>query len=339
MSRSLEAYQAAYREHMLGLNYAEQTVAYKDRALTWFVEWCHERGIDSIEQITRPVLQRYQRYLSHAIDRGNKPLSVASQRNRLASVRTWFIFLMRENFLLYNPASEMELPRPVKQLPKVPLTAEEAEQILIQPDLSTEIGIRDRAIMEVLYSTGIRRQELVDLRLRDVNPSGGVLAIRQGKGKKDRFVPIGERALEWVTKYIHDVRPYQELPRSPENLFLDEMGQKMGKNPLSNRVKKYVTQANIDKEGSCHLFRHTVATLMLENGADIRFIQQLLGHEAISSTQIYTHVSIHKLKEVHQLTHPAKTPENGHIEEIEPISSEDDLLTALAMESEEEKLH
>ena len=140
-ARSLESYAAVYKEQMLAQNYAPQTVQYKHASLRWFIEWCHERGIVQIEEITRPVLQRYQRYLCTAIHRGGKPLSIASQRNRLAAVRTWFTFLMRENFLLYNPASELELPKPEKRLPAHTLTVEEAEQILIQPDLSTEMGI------------------------------------------------------------------------------------------------------------------------------------------------------------------------------------------------------
>jgi integrase/recombinase XerD len=239
---------------------------------------------------------------------------------------------MRENLLLYNPASELELPKPEKRLPKHTLTTEEAELVLIQPDLETEKGIRDRAILEVLYSTGIRRQEVINLCLQDVNTASGVLFIQQGKGKKDRFVPIGERALLWVNKYKQDVRPYHHLPRSPDALFLDETGKALDPHKVSRAVKKYVKMANIDKIGSCHLFRHTMATLMLENGADIRFIQQMLGHSQLSTTEIYTHVAIHKLKEVHRLTHPAKV----HSSEKVDVSPEDELFALLVAEEDEE---
>jgi len=155
--RSLEVYALAYKEQLQALGYATQSVQYKHASLIWFIEWCHERGIERIEAITRPVLQRYQRHLYFAVSRSGKPLSVASQRNRLTAVRTWFKFLMRENLILYNPASELELPKPEKRLPKHTLSAEEAELILTQPDLDTDQGVRDRAILEVLYSTGIRR--------------------------------------------------------------------------------------------------------------------------------------------------------------------------------------
>ncbi|WP_456405764.1 site-specific tyrosine recombinase XerC [Thiolapillus sp.] len=336
--RSLEAYALAYKEHLKARDYATQSVQYKYASLIGFIDWCHERGIDRIEQITRPILQRYQRHLYYAISRSGKPLSVASQRNRLTAVRTWFKFLMRENLILYNPASELELPKPEKRLPKHTLTPEEAERVLSQPDIDTDAGLRDRAILEVLYSTGIRRQEVINLTRQDINSGAGILAVRQGKGKKDRFVPIGERALIWLEKYLDDVRPQHALPSSPDNVFLDETGRDLDPHKVSRAVKKYVKQATIDKVGSCHLFRHTMATLMLENGADIRFIQQMLGHSQLSTTEIYTHVAIHKLKEIHTATHPAR-PGRGRDREQEETSeaTEEALLSALAAEAEDEE--
>jgi integrase/recombinase XerD len=336
--RSLEAYALAYKEQLHARGYATQSVEYKYASLIWFIDWCHERGIERIEQITRPVLQRYQRHLYYAISRSGKPLSIASQRNRLTAVRTWFKFLMRENLILYNPASELELPKPERRLPKHTLTAGEAEQVLSQPDLDTEAGLRDRALLEVLYSTGIRRQEVINLTGPDVNTGAGVLAIRQGKGKRDRFVPVGERALQWIEAYREAVRPQHALPSSPENLFLDETGKALDPHKVSRAVKKYVKQSGIDKVGSCHLFRHTMATLMLENGADLRFIQQMLGHSQVSTTEIYTHVAIHKLKEIHTATHPAKARQSGPDgAEQEEELTEEALWATLEGEAEEEK--
>jgi len=251
---------------------------------------------------------------------------VQSQRNRLTAIRTWFKFLIRENLILYNPASELELPKAEKRLPKHTLTQDEVEAILSQPNLESDMGIRDRAILEVLYSTGIRRQELINVRPEDLNTQAGILAVRQGKGKKDRFVPIGDRALAWTTKYLEDVRPHYRVAGSPDNVFLESSGQDLEKHRLGRTVKNYVKQAGIDKGGSCHLFRHTMATLMLENGADIRFIQQMLGHAQISTTEIYTHVAIYKLKEIHTLTHPAKLARDRD----ETAGSDDELFTALA---------
>ena len=333
--RSLEAYALAYKEQLQAQHYATQSVQYKYVSLGWFIEWCHERGIDRIEQITRPILQRYQRHLYYAISRSGKPLSVASQRNRLSAVRTWFKFLMRENLILYNPASELELPKPEKRLPKHTLTVDEAELVLSQPDVETDQGLRDRALLEVLYSTGIRRQEVINLTRQDVNAGAGIIAVRQGKGKKDRFVPVGERALLWIEKYLDDVRPQHALPSSPDNVFLDETGKILDPHKVSRAVKKYVKQSGVTKVGSCHLFRHTMATLMLENGADIRFIQQMLGHSQLSTTEIYTHVAIHKLKEIHTATHPARADKYQSDNKEEPTES--DLLLTLAAEATEEE--
>ena len=329
--RSLEAYALAYKEQLKAQHYATQSIQYKYASLGWFIEWCHERGIDKIEQITRPILQRYQRHLYYEISRSGKPLSVASQRNRLTAVRTWFKFLMRENLILYNPASELELPKPEKRLPKHTLTAEEAEMVMMQPDLETDKGIRDRAILEVLYSTGIRRQEVINIAHCDLNRGAGILAVRQGKGRKDRFVPIGERSLLWVQKYLDEVRPQHCLPSSPDNVFLDEAGRELDPHRVSRAVKKYVKLSEVDKVGSCHLFRHTMATLMLENGADIRFIQQMLGHAMLSTTEIYTHVAIHKLKEIHTVTHPARADKYSS-----SLPAQDELLLTLAAEADEE---
>ena len=323
----------AYVEQLKTLHYASQSVQYKHASLKWFIEWCQERGIDNIETITRPVIQRYQRHLYYQISRTGKPLSVQSQRNRLTAVRTWFKFLMRENLILYNPASEIDLPKSEKRLPKHALTVEEAEKVLAQPDIHTDSGMRDRAILEVFYSTGIRRAELVNLCMEDINRGAGVLAIRQGKGRKDRFVPVGDRALLWLNKYLEDVRPQYSLPSSPDNLFLDERGIALDPHVVSRAVQKYVKQSGIGKTGRCHLFRHTMATLMLENGADIRFIQQMLGHTLLSTTEIYTHVAIHKLKEIHTATHPAKVKQRVNGDDSPAI---DELFDALEDEQSEE---
>jgi len=341
--RSLQAYVHAYIEHLKARNYATQSVQYKRASLLWFLDWCKERGIERIGEITRPVLQRYQRHLYYAVGKGDKPLSIQSQCNRLTALRTWFRFLMRENLILYNPASELELPKRERRLPKHTLTAEEAELIMNQPDVTTSEGLRDRAILEVFYSTGIRRAELIGLNLADVNHAAGILAIRQGKGRKDRFVPIGERALLWIDKYIEDARTARDAGAGP--LFTDETGQALDPHRVSRAVKKYITQSGVDKDGRCHLFRHTMATLMLENGADIRFIQQMLGHAHLSTTEIYTHVAIHKLKSIHTATHPGRMPEDvaGRVKQARGQSSEtdtaptaDDVLEALEREAEDE---
>ena len=207
---------------------------------------------------------------------------------------------------LANPAADLDLPRAEKRLPRHVLTASEAERVLGLPDVEEVMGLRDRAILETLYSTGMRRMEIAHLKLYDLDQERGTVFIRQGKGKKDRMIPMGERAFSWVRRYLEEARPRLSLTPDDGLVFLTNVGLAFEPNRLTQLVRDYVDQADIGKTGSCHLFRHTCATLMLEGGADIRFIQQLLGHEKLETTQIYAQVSIRMLKEVHTRTHPAR---------------------------------
>jgi integrase/recombinase XerD len=163
-------------------------------------------------------------------------------------------------------------------------------------------------VLELLYSSGLRRQEVLSLHLTDLDRQRRVILVRQGKGKKDRYVPLGERALAWIDKYLAEARPLllgAEETASPL-LFVTQRGHQVHPNQLSSQVRQFMNQAGITKVGACHLFRHTAATIMLDHGADIRHIQAILGHDSLSTTQIYTHVSIGKLCEVHAKTHPGR---------------------------------
>ena len=281
----------------------------REQDLRLFIEWCEARGLGRPREVTKPILERYQRHIYHlrkqqGKGRGN-PLSFQVQLNRLTAVRMLFRWLTRENVLLWNPASELELPKVPRRLPRHVLTEEEAERVLSMPDVSQAYGVRDRAMLEVLYSTGLRRAELLGLTIYDVNEERGVLMVQLGKGGRDRVVPIGSRALMWVRRYLDEVREGLLVAPASEHLFLSQYGERPTKNYLTTLVREYVKASGVKKEGSCHLFRHTVATLMLENGADIRSIQELLGHTSLVATQIYTQVSIKRLKSVHEATHPA----------------------------------
>ena len=194
----MDAYAAHYIEHLTIKNYAPNFVAGRRMHLRQFFAWLNERGITRLNEVTRPILERYSKHLHYALNRSGRPLSIGSQSNRLTTLRSFFRYLVRQNHLLYNAASELELPRAEHRLPQAVMSAAEAERVLMQPDLSTADGVLHRAVMEVLYSTGIRRAELVNLDVADLNTGRGVLSVRQGKGRKDRFVPIGDRALLWV---------------------------------------------------------------------------------------------------------------------------------------------
>jgi integrase/recombinase XerD len=327
----LQRYLAWLRER----NYAETTVDGREIRLRGFITWCEERSLKQPQNITKPIIERYQRYLFLYRKPDGKPLSAGSQHTRLTAIKCLFQWLARQNYILYNPASDIELPRVGKKLPKSMLNVKEIEQVLAMPDLETPMGIRDRAMLETLYSTGIRRMELLHLQCFDVDADRGVVMIRQGKGKKDRVVPIGERALEWIAKYMEDVRPELSTGVDHVTLFLSNVGEAFSPRRLTQVVRDYVEAAHLGKIGSCHLFRHTMATLMLENGADIRFIQAILGHADLSTTQIYTQVSIRALKEIHTATHPGRPIQTGNTGQPD-TEAEASLLAALEEEREEE---
>ena len=200
------------------------------------------------------------------------------------------------------------MPRPPKQLPRTILSEDVVRDLLNGPDLDTVDGLRDRVILEVFYGTGIRRTELSNLALYDVDLRRDVLAIRGGKGSKDRLIPITPRVRQWLDAYLANAREALSSPLDEGRLFITDYGEPFTGERLGPLVKRYLKQAGIEVVGSCHLLRHAAATHMLENGADIRFIQVLLGHEDLTSTQVYTQVSVEKLRLVVVATHPAKLP-------------------------------
>jgi len=199
--------------------------------------------------------------------------------------------------------------------------------------------------MEVLYATGMRRMELAHLELGDIDASKGVVLIREGKGRKDRLIPIGERALHWVQQYLERGRELLVWNTQDQTLFLGKEGLPLSALWLSRVVAQYVEKAALGKHGGCHLFRHTMATLMLENGADIRFIQAMLGHAEISTTQIYAQVAIRQLQRVHALTHPGANmrARSGLLSEgelgpcVDQETAAEALFAALAAEEDEER--
>jgi len=287
-------------------HYSAHTIDGRDFYLRSFIAWCDMRGLTRPHDVTKPILESYQRYLFLHRKKNGEPLTIHSQYTHLAPVRAWFKWLSKQNYILYNPGADLDMPRLGHRLPRYVLTQAEAETVLAVPDLASATGIRDRAMMETLYSTGMRRSELVYLKRHDVDAERGTVMIREGKGRKDRLIPIGERALAWIDKYRQDVRPELATGADDATLFLSHLGQAFAPIRLTQLVRDYIDAAKIGKRGSCHLFRHTMATLMLENGADIRYIQAMLGHASPATTQIYAQVSIRMLKTIHAATHPGK---------------------------------
>ncbi|MBI5688532.1 MAG: site-specific tyrosine recombinase XerC [Verrucomicrobia bacterium] len=328
----------AYLDALRVRNYSEATIASREHHLREFIRWAEERGLTRPSEVTKPTLERYQRFLFHYRKKNGQPLSFRSQHGCLVPVRALFKWLCRQNHLLANPAADLDLPRAEKRLPRHVLTAAEAEHVLALPNIADPLGLRDRAILETLYSTGMRRMELIGLKLYDLDQERGTIFVRQGKGKKDRMIPMGERAFAWVRRYLEEARPQLALTPDDGIVFLTNVGLAFEANRLTQLVRDYVDRADIGKKGSCHLFRHTCATLMLENGADIRFIQQLLGHEKLETTQIYAQVSIRMLKEVHTRTHPARlTAEAPTTAAVIDAEADDELAAELAAEAAEDE--
>jgi integrase/recombinase XerD len=287
--------------------YSPATISSRRRHLAGLVAWLDGRGVTRPIEVTPAMLERYQRHLfAHRKTDGN-PLSFRSQAGQLMSVQAFFRWAVRQRVVVFNPAGDLQLPRVERRLPRPALTAAEAEQVLAVPDLEDPLGVRDRAMLEVLYSCGIRRGELAALAIFDIDTERQTLWVRQGKGRKDRMIPIGERALIWVGRYLDEVRP--DLVAVPDDgiLFLTAEAGGFSPGRLTEIVAGYVKASGVPKTGACHLFRHTMATLMLEGGADVRYIQAMLGHASLDTTQIYTQVSIRALQAVHAATHPAAT--------------------------------
>ena len=286
---------------------ADLTLYGYDKHVSLFINWSEERDITAVTAVSRSILESYARYLTKApLGLKGKPLRAVSQQSRLIPVRLFFNWLSENRILVYNPARELVLPKEPGFRIKDTLTVQEVEALLSCCDLKTGLGIRDRAMMEVLYSTGIRKKELIGLKPEDINFDEGIIKVTEGKGDKQRLVPIGERALAWTEKYLERVREKLTFNKvHDDKLFITQNGKPL--KHLGEVIEQYKKKAGIKKKGRSHLFRHTMATLMLKNGADIRAIQEILGHAMLKTTQRYTHLCIDHLKEVHTKTHPAKS--------------------------------
>ena len=302
-ANALYAYVKAFLSWAEATGQSAATTSTRERSLGQFVAWCDERSLAHPGHLTRPILEAWQRHLYLARKKDGQPLSPSSQQTLITALKAWFKWLARERHILVNPAHELVTPRLPRNLPKVLLSVAQVEHALSGPDVAGLTGVRDRALLELLYSTGMRRSEAARLQLTEIDLERGTVMIRQGKGRRDRFIPLGERASHWVARYLNEVRPKLATRLDCWTLFLTDYGEPYENNRLSDLVQRYLRLAGI-AHGACHALRHACATHMLENGCDIRYIQVLLGHAELSTTQIYTHVAIGKLIEVHHATHP-----------------------------------
>jgi len=265
------------------------------RDLRQYSQYLQEDKAD-LDAVSRTTIINYLTFLQK---QGKATATIA---RRLAALKAFYQFLVREKRIQTDPTANLESPRLEKRLPRV-LSVAEVERLLAQPDPSQPAGSRDRAMLELLYATGIRVSELVSLNVSDVNLETGYIRC-SGKGSKERIVPLGSLAIASVREYLENGRRKLVKDRDEQALFVNHHGHRLTRQGFWKIVKKYAEDARIDKEITPHTLRHSFATHLLENGADLRSVQEMLGHADISTTQIYTHVTKGRLKEVYARSHP-----------------------------------
>jgi integrase/recombinase XerD len=292
---------------VLGRSY--YTVRGAKYVLRRFVRFLETENADHIEDLNDDILAEYQQELYFKMTAKGKPLSLRTQAQTLAVIKGFTRFLKDNDYLIQDPGQTIQLPKKPKRLPKVILSPAEVKKLLQAPDMRTNRGYRNRIILEVLYDTAIRRAEVANIKLVDLDLGAGYIRIC-GKGDKDRVVPLSKRVCELVQNYILMVRPAFVDGNDPGYLILNRWGRKMDPNGIWAAVKRCVQLAGIKKNVTTHTFRHTCATHMLKNGAPARHLQEMLGHESLESTQIYTHVTINDLKQIHAKYHPSESLEN-----------------------------
>ena len=255
------------------------------------------------KEATSETFNSYQAWLLNYTSRFNRPLGINTQLNILSAVKVFYRFLHESGHLLHNPAANLRLPKERKSLPTSILTASEARRLLKQPNLNTVSGFRDRTLLEVLYSCGLRISELRQLKEENFDSFNRTLAVREGKGDKDRLVPIGETACRYLAEYIAQVRPLL-LKEEREILFLNRFGKTFGVSGICKKLKGYTKAAKIEKTITVHSFRHTLATAMLQRGAELRHIQAILGHDYLHTTERYTRIVKTELRRIQAKHHP-----------------------------------
>ena len=290
-----------FKEHLKVLHRSPATIkAYINNAKNFL--YAAEEA--DIRRFTTSMIETWIAGLYDYRTKNGNPYTTSTLCMKIRSVKRFFEYLELSNLIFIDPAENIREPGKKKNPPKNILTVKEANKILDQPNLGTRMGIRDRTILEVFYSTGIRLNELCCLTIYDADLQGGVMRVK-GKGRKDRVVPVGKHALKLLREYIAKVRPhYTKKNRKSRQLFVNHSGNPVTIHTVENMVRKHVKTAKIKKHVTPHTFRHTFASALVKNGADIRAVQKMLGHADLNTTQIYIRSFGLDLKKVHTRTHP-----------------------------------
>ncbi len=275
---------------------AENTLVSYRADLSRFLSFCRKHGKQLLEQVDKDLIMSY---LFHLQLNGRSPATIS---RLLAALHSFFLFAVREEYLVTDPSADLESPKISQKLPRV-LSIEEVDLLLGLPRTNEPAGLRDKAMLELLYATGVRVTELVSLDLEHVHIENGFI-LCLGKGGKERMIPLGDVAARCIEEYLTLGRIKLCKTGGSSALFLNQHGRRLTRQGFWKIIKKYALKANIKIEITPHTFRHSFATHLLENGADIRSVQEMLGHADISTTQIYTHLTRNKLKEIYNRSHP-----------------------------------
>jgi integrase/recombinase XerD len=300
----MDLYMEKYLDHLAVMNFVPLTIKAHRHLLNRFRMFLSEMGIFEVAKVLPETLGDYQTAVSERVNLKGEPISPFTQNNNLKVVKAFFRFLVEENYLLSNPSRNLRYARRPKVLPRSFLTKEEMRRLLKAPDTQTALGYRDRTMLELMYSTGLRRAEVSNITLADMDSQDGFLRVNRGKGRKDRVVPLGKIACGYVENYVKAVRPMLMGSKTHPFLFVTDRGNPCSNFVVGHVVKQYAAKAKLEKNVTPHTLRHTCATLMMKNRAHVRHIQELLGHELLSSTQVYTQVTIVDLKAEHRKYHP-----------------------------------
>jgi len=298
-----ELWRQRFIEYLITRGFAARSLESYGRSALVFVQFLEQRGLAQIANLTRTLLEEYRLHLFSQKTRQGKPLALKTQAMHLTVVRRFVRFLYRQDYLLVDVSEGLELPRQPRALPRNLLTERQTIELLESPDVTTALGLRDRAILELLYSTGLRNQECAHLLLDHLEEPNQCLRVVNGKGGKDRVVPLGDEAEIWVQEYLQKARP--KLLRRPgeSHVFLSSRGKPLNRGALTALVGRWAKKAGLP-HSTPHLLRHCVATHMLKRGANLRHLQALLGHACIGTTERYTQVEISDLCKVVRRCHP-----------------------------------
>ena len=320
-SDALEAQRQTFLEALKVRRYSVATLASYADSLGVFFEYLAKAGLDDVREVSRQTMRDYQLWLQR---QDYSPWTIAT---RLQALRRFFEYLENADMILINPCAGLTLPKLGDRLPKTILTPNEAKALLNAPDTQTRIGIRDKAILETFYSTGIRLAEITGLTIHDLDHHNGYVCINNGKFAKDRVVPLGSKACASVREYLEKVRTeWSPANRNERALWLSS---KPPHGPLKSQiievlVKRYGRQAGLTKPVTPHIWRHTCASHLVAEGANIAYVQRLLGHRSLRTTQIYARTTISELKATYAKAHPQELTSDQHSQVLQPVLGQDD---------------